>query len=262
MQSDHNNRILHDAIVATKRAGAVLKRRFEGVYTVRIKEDQSPVSEVDEEAQGAILSYLKKRYPRHSFFAEEGARERITSGSVWYIDPLDGTRNFIHKIPFFCVSTGYVLRGKAILGAIYDPVRRDLFWACRGKGAFLNEKPLGAVSSQPFEKMVIGTARPTSKEGRQFHSKVYAHFDVNSGGVRIMGSAALLLAYVAAGRISAGILLGVQPYDVAAGLAIAHEGGARAYTLKGKPASVKDPDLIVAHPKIAKEIIREFSSLV
>src|SRR5512132_3857383 len=214
--------MLTTAIKAARRAGNVITRgaRDLDLLTVTAKGPKDFVSEVDHAAEAAIVETLHGAYPDHAILAEEGtARGRNPDAeNVWIIDPLDGTTNFLHGFPQYCVSIALAHRGQITQGVIYDPCRNDLFTATRGRGAFLNDRRMRVSRRQHLKDCLIGTGFPF-RDGSNLEAYVamMRAMMAASAGIRRPGAAALDLAYVAAGYYDGFWEVGLNAWDVAAG---------------------------------------------
>ncbi len=246
-----------DVCMIAKQAGMILKEGLGKRHDVHMKGVQDPVTEIDKRSEDFIIKILNNEYPTHSILTEEtGLHEGKTSDHKWYIDPLDGTMNYAHGIPFFCVSMAYADKKGLSLGVIYDPVRDECFYAERGKGAWLNGSPISCSSQTdlPEALMSSGFNMGIVKLG-ETNFRLFKYFMENSAGVRRMGSAALALAYAACGRLDAVWELHLSPWDVAAGFVICKEAGAIVTDLKGYEDYFNDPYEFVAANKFLHPII-------
>lgn len=186
----------------------------------------NPVTVTDQKAEREIISRIKRSFPQDSILAEESGGTRSSAERRWIIDPLDGTVNFAHGLPHLCVSIAYERRGKIIMGGIYDPFRKELFFAERGRGAYLNSRSIRVSQTRKLIKSLIVTGFPYEKiEQAEYYINFYKAFLTRSMGIRRLGSAALDLAYVACGRFDAFWEFNLQPWDVAAGLLLVQEAG-------------------------------------
>jgi myo-inositol-1(or 4)-monophosphatase len=250
--------MLNTAVKAARRAGGIINRatRNLDIVAAREKAANDYVSEVDHEAEQAIIRTLLEAYPDHSILAEEsGASGK--SEYQWIIDPLDGTTNFLHGFPQYAVSIALSHRGVITQAVVYDPGRNDLFTATRGRGAHLNESRLRVSKRSDLRTSLIGTGFP-------FRS--YAHIDAytamlrdmmqRTAGVRRPGAAALDLAYVAAGRLDGFWELGLSPWDIAAGSLLITEAGGLIGDLEGNDGYLHSGNIVAAAPKVFVELLR------
>ena len=224
--------MLNVAIKAARAAGAIINRAALDVEAVRISQKQTNdfVTEVDHASERAIIETLLTAYPDHGIWAEESGREhgRASSENVWVIDPLDGTTNFIHGFPVYCVSIALLVRGRVEQAVIYDPTRNDLFTSTRGRGAYLNDRRLRVSKRTQLKESLITTGFPF-RPGDNFNIYLRMMADVmkRTAGLRRPGAAALDLAYVAAGFTEGFFETGLSPWDVAAGILLVTEARGR-----------------------------------
>jgi myo-inositol-1(or 4)-monophosphatase len=228
--------LLNIAVRAARAAGEVIIRslnRLESL-TITSKGRNDFVSEVDHAAEAEIIKLIRKNYPNHAFLAEESGRSG-DSDTVWIIDPLDGTTNFLHGFPTFAVSIACQIRGKLEHGVVYDPISQEIFSATRGGGAHLDNRRIRVSKQRGLEGSLIGTGFPYRANAKYLDSYLLMLRAVmeNTAGVRRPGSAALDLAYVAAGRTDAFWEIGLAPWDTAAGTLLIQEAGGRIGTLTG-----------------------------
>jgi myo-inositol-1(or 4)-monophosphatase len=228
--------LLNIAVRAARAAGEVIIRslnRLESL-TITSKGRNDFVSEVDHAAEAEIIKLIRKNYPNHAFLAEESGRMG-DSDTVWIIDPLDGTTNFLHGFPTFAVSIACQIRGKLEHGVVYDPISQEIFSATRGGGAHLDNRRIRVSKQRGLEGSLIGTGFPYRANTKYLDSYLLMLRAVmeNTAGVRRPGSAALDMAYVAAGRTDAFWEIGLSPWDTAAGTLLIQEAGGRIGTLTG-----------------------------
>jgi myo-inositol-1(or 4)-monophosphatase len=215
------------------------------------------VSEIDLQAEKLILDKIRSQFPQDSIVAEESGGDKNKDCCVWYIDPLDGTINYIHGLPLFCVSLAYAENGEVVLGVVYDPVRDECFTAERGKGAFLNGDPIRASDASSLNESLLVTGFSYDiRNIKENNINNFTKFSTRARGVRRLGSAALDLCYVATGRLDGYWELELFPWDMAAGGLIAKEAGALVTNLKGEPGFLIPPYSILAcTPAIQKEML-------
>ena len=245
------------AVRAARRAGEVITRslhRIEGLE-VTAKSHNDFVSEVDRAAEREIISILHKSYPAHGFLAEESGR---AGGDeyVWIIDPLDGTTNFLHGFPQFAVSIACEHRGRPEIAVVYDPMRQELFTAERGGGAQLEGRKIRVSRQRTLDGALIGTGFPYRANSRWIDPYLGMLRTVmqQTAGVRRPGSAALDLAYVAAGRLDGFWELGLAPWDTAAGALLITEAGGRVGTLSGKVYD-QSGHIVAGNPKVFDALV-------
>jgi myo-inositol-1(or 4)-monophosphatase len=245
------------AVKAARRAGGIINRagRNLDVIAVREKAANDFVSEVDREAEQAIIRTLREAYPTHSILAEESGASG-NSEFQWIIDPLDGTTNFLHGFPQYAVSIALAQKGVITQAVIYDPVRNDLFTATKGRGAFLNESRLRVSKRDHLKPSLIGTGFPY----RQLdHLEAYLGMmrDVikNTAGIRRPGAASLDLAYVAAGRLDGFWEIGLSKWDIAAGALLITEAGGLVGDLQGNDHYLESGNIVAGAPKVFAQLL-------
>ena len=228
-------------------AGAILRAGYNKEHQVKFKGVIDPVTEVDHQSEAYLLGEVRRDFPAHHIFSEESGVIQGNEEHVWYIDPLDGTVNYSHHMPIFSVSIAYASRGALALGAVYDPMRDELFTAERGRGAFLNGQPLRASSTTDLQKSLLVTGFPYDAwNTEQDNFANFVKFAKLTQGVRRLGSAALDLCYVAAGRFDGFWELALKPWDVAAGGLICEEAGARITNTAGGADYISPPQSVLA----------------
>jgi myo-inositol-1(or 4)-monophosphatase len=250
------------AVRTAKAAGRILLRGFgTGVRVEHKRREIDLVTEFDRRSEDLILGRIRKAFPEHRILSEESGAMGSGTQPVWVVDPLDGTTNFAHNLPIFSVSIALREGGRTRLGVVYDPARKECFWAERGKGAYCNTARLRVTATAELGKSLLVTGFPYDAWSNPRNNlDLFAKFAVRTHGVRRLGSAALDLAYVAAGRFDGYWELGMAPWDVAAGGLIAEEAGARVTAMDGKPDYMAEPITIIAanpvlHAKIAEVIM-------
>lgn len=252
--------MLTTAVKAARRAGAIINRgaREVDLLTVTAKGPKDFVSEIDKGAEAAIVETLLSAYPDHGILAEEGTRkgDNPQADYVWIIDPLDGTTNFLHGFPQYCVSIALAHKGVVQQGVIYDPVRNDLFTATRGRGAFLNDRRIRVSKRTHLRDCLIGTGFPY-RDGSLLdeYLAMTKVMMTHSAGLRRPGAAALDLAYVAAGFCDGFWEVGLNAWDVAAGSLLILEAGGLIGDLAGDDNYLHGGQIIAANPKIFAQIV-------
>ena len=252
--------MINVAIKAARAAGSIINRAALDIESVRIsqKKVNDFVTEVDHAAEQAIIETLLTAYPGHGIWAEESGREFGAQDSefVWIIDPLDGTTNFIHGLPVYCVSIALAVRGKVEQAVIYDPTRNDLFTATKGRGAFLNDRRLRVSKRTELKGCLISTGFPF-RENDDFAQYLSMMGDVmqKTAGLRRPGSAALDLAYVAAGFTDGFFELGLQPWDVAAGSLLVTEAGGLIGNFTGESDFLEQEECLAGAPRIYGQLV-------
>ena len=248
------------AVKAARRAGNIINRgaRDLDLLTVTSKGPKDFVSEVDREAERAIVETLLAAFPDHAILAEEGTAKGANADAenLWIIDPLDGTTNFLHGFPQYCVSIALSHRGLVTQGVVYDPVRNDLFTASRGRGAFLNDRRMRVSKRQHLRDCLVGTGFPF-RDGSYLdtYMKMMKVMTEQTAGLRRPGAAALDLAYVAAGFYDGFWEVGLNAWDVAAGSLLIQEAGGLIGDLAGEGDFLHGGQVIAAAPKIFAQIV-------
>ena len=253
--------MLNVAIKAARTAGTIINRAALDIESVRVSAKQTNdfVTEVDVAAENAIIDTLLTAYPDHGIWAEEsGQREGKFGGAdhIWIIDPLDGTTNFIHGLPVYCVSIALMVKGKLDQAVIYDPSRNDLFYASKGRGAYLNERRIRVAKRTQLSECLVSTGFPF-RANDAFNNYLQILGDVmpRCAGVRRPGSAALDLAYVAAGYTDAYFEMGLSPWDCAAGALLVTEAGGLVGNFTGDADYLHQRECMAANPKIYAQLV-------
>jgi myo-inositol-1(or 4)-monophosphatase len=244
-----------------RQAGAILRAGYETEHQVGYKGVIDLVTEVDHQSEKFLLGEIQKDFPGHHIFSEESGVIQGNDEDVWYVDPLDGTVNYAHHIPIFCVSIGYAAHGTVKLGAVYDPMRDEMFLAERGMGAFLNGRPLHVSSATELQRSLLVTGFPYNAwDTPQDNFANFVKFGKLSQGVRRLGSAAIDLCYVAAGRFDGFWEMALNPWDIAAGGLIAEEAGGRVTNVTGGEDYISPPQSVVAStPGIHARMLEELN---
>ena len=256
--------MLTTAVKAARRAGNIINRGARDLDLLKVssKGPKDFVSEIDHAAEAAIVDTLLGAYPDHAILAEEGTAKGRNEAAehVWVIDPLDGTTNFLHGFPQYCVSIGLMHRGVVTQGVIYDPVRNDLFTASRGRGAFLNDRRIRVSKRQHLRDCLVGTGFPF-RDGSYLDTylAMMREMITHTAGLRRPGAAALDLAYVAAGCYDGFFEVGLNPWDVAAGSLLVLEAGGLIGDLSGEGDYLRGGQVIAANPKIFVQMVQALS---
>ena len=245
--------MLNIAVKAARRAGAIINRASQdiGTLTVKSKNYNDFVSEVDVAAERVIIDTLKDAYPDHGFLGEESGSSENQSDFIWIIDPLDGTTNFLHNFPQYCVSIALQHKGEITQAVIYEPNRNDLYTATKGRGAFLNDKRIRVSKCDKLQQSLIGTGFPFRDfKHLDTYLSMFKSMLQKTSGIRRPGSAALDLAYVANGSLDAFWEIGLSPWDIAAGALLVQEAGGIISNLNGKDGWLESGNVLAASPKI------------
>jgi myo-inositol-1(or 4)-monophosphatase len=242
-----------------REAGTILRAGYDKDHQVNYKGVIDLVTEVDHQSEAFLLGEVQRDFPDHHILSEESGVIQGDDGHIWYIDPLDGTVNYAHHIPIFCVSIAYASRGSLSLGAVYDPLRDEMFTAERGIGAYLNGRRLHVSSTTELQKSLLVTGFPYDAWNTpQDNFANFVKFAKLTQGVRRLGSAALDLCYVAAGRFDGFWELALKPWDVAAAGLICEEAGARVTNIAGETDYISPPQSVVsANPNIHAYMLQE-----
>jgi myo-inositol-1(or 4)-monophosphatase len=241
----------------------------QGVET-EYKGDVDLVTIADRTVEKLIRTRLGEVFPEHGIYGEEGTRDRMEGEFRWYVDPLDGTTNFAHGFPQFCVSMGLEQRpahlkaeedGTLVAAVIYDPMRDELFTAERGKGAFVNGRPIHVSAIPELAEALLATGFPSRKRHNSPNVHFYHEFTLRSHGVRRAGSAALDLAYVASGRLDAFWEFNLNPWDTAAGILLIEEAGGTVTDFSGKPYRLDSREILASNGNIQLELVGLFENL-
>ena len=228
-------------------AGKILSAGYQREHQVKYKGVIDLVTEIDHESESYLIGEIQQQFDGHHILAEESGETLGNVDHLWYIDPLDGTVNYAHQIPVFCVSIAYASRGTVCLGAVYEPLRDEMFSAERGKGAHLNGKRLHATYVTELQKSLLVTGFPYDAwDTPNDNFQNFIKFAKMTQGVRRLGSAALDCCYVGAGRFDGFWELSLKPWDVAAAGLIAEESGATVTNVKGGPDYLSAPQSIIA----------------
>jgi len=257
--------MLNIAVRAARDGGRVLTKYMDRVDTITVetKGPKDLVSAVDRMTEAEILQTLTRSYPDHAFVCEEGGISgNPESEFKWYIDPLDGTKNYLHGYPSFCVSIAVAQNNRMEQAVIYNPVSQELFTATRGAGATLDGRRLRVAKRNSLDTALLSTGFGHSKpESYRKYRRTLDAFHDSASGLRRQGSAALELAYVAAGRLDGYWQFGLKPWDVAAGALLVREAGGLVGNMKGEDGWLESGDVVAASPKIFDPMIRTFARL-
>jgi myo-inositol-1(or 4)-monophosphatase len=253
--------MLNMAIKAARAAGAIINRAALDIEAVRVSQKQSNdfVTEVDHAAEEAIISTLLTAYPDHGILAEESGETRGNphSDHVWIIDPLDGTTNFIHGFPVYCVSIALQVRGRIEQAVVYDPTRNDLFTATRGRGAFMNERRIRVGKRTRLKECLIATGFPFRPDDSiDQYLRLMGDMMRCTAALRRPGAAALDLAYVAAGFTDGFFETGLSPWDVAAGSLLITEAGGLVGNFSGDANFLHQRECLAGNPRIYGQMVQ------
>ncbi|HVF66778.1 MAG TPA: inositol monophosphatase family protein [Pyrinomonadaceae bacterium] len=256
--------LLNFAIQTAKEAGKILADKFGRALQVSNKGDIDLVTEADIAAERLIVERIRSYHPRHAILTEESG-DVVSLGDAgsdykWVIDPLDGTTNYAHGYPVFCVSIALEHEGRVVLGVVYDPTRDELFAAERGQGATLNGRSLRVSETDELNGALLCTGFPYDVRDRGDFARHFRNFIMRAQSVRRDGAAALDLAYVAAGRFDAFYEEGLRPWDVAAGVLLVEEAGGRVTHYDGSPFRIYTPPIVASNGLVHEamlEVLRQ-----
>lgn len=252
--------MINVAVKAARAAGSIINRAALDIGSVRVSQKRANdfVTEVDQAAEKVIIETLLTAYPGHGIWAEESGREFGAQHSemVWIIDPLDGTTNFIHGFPTYCVSIALAVKGKVEQAVVYDPTRNDLFTATKGRGAFLNDRRIRVSKRTQLKDSLISTGFPFRPDD-DFNRYLTLMGEVmqRTAGLRRPGAAALDLAYVAAGYTDGFFETGLQPWDVAAGSLLVTEAGGLVGNFTGEADFLEQYECVAATPRVYGQLV-------
>ena len=253
-----------------REAGALIKGYYERGVTMEYKGDVDLVTVADRESEALIKRRLAEAFPEHGIYGEEGTRERLGGEFRWYVDPLDGTTNFAHGFPVFCVVLGLERRGvglrededgEMVAGVIYDPLRDECFVAERGKGAWLNGRRIFVSKTRTLQEALTGTGFPSQKRHDSPNVHFYQEVTLRSHGVRRAGSAALDLAYVACGRLDGYWEFKLNPWDTSAGYLLVEEAGGTVTHFDGGKFTLDSREVLATNGLIYTEMQRLFEEM-
>jgi myo-inositol-1(or 4)-monophosphatase len=244
-----------------REAGRLLMEHFRRRVKIEYKGDVDLVTVADRQSEALIIEHIRKQFPAHDIMGEEGTRIETGSDYKWYIDPLDGTTNFAHGYPVFCVSMAVEYQGERIVGVVYDPTRDELFAAEKGSGARLNGQPIQASSTARLAECLIATGFPSHKRHQNPNIYFYHQLTLRSHGVRRAGSAALDLCNVASGRFDGFWEFNLNPWDTAAGVLIVEEAGGRVTDFSGGPFQIASRETLASNGRIHDELLSEFQAI-
>ena len=257
-----------DAAAAIAReAGALLREHYRRGVATEYKGEVDLVTIADRESEQLIVRRLQAQWPQHGIFGEEGTRSQLECEYRWYVDPLDGTTNFAHGFPAFCVSMGLEHRppglaadadGELVAGVIYDPLRDEMFVVEQGQGAYLNSKRMHVSATRRLAESLVATGFPSQKRHGNPNVHFYHEFTLRSHGVRRAGSAALDLAYTACGRLDAFWEFNLNPWDTAAGVLLVREAGGTVTGMDGGVFHLDSRELLATNVYVQAEMKRLF----
>jgi myo-inositol-1(or 4)-monophosphatase len=251
------------AVNVAHKAGALLMQKIDQSIEINYKGDINLVTEADKMSENLIIAAIRQSFPDHGILSEESPSILDGSSMRWIIDPLDGTTNYAHGYPVFCVSIALEKDGVVMLGVIYDPTRQDTFTAVRGSGAYLNGKRLAVSATPDLNRSLLATGFPYDiRESKENNLNYFTVLAKEVQAIRRAGAAALDIAYVAAGRFDGFWELKLQPWDMAAGCLMIEEAGGKITDIMGSPWSILSPNILVSNGRIHEQMIAVFKRAV
>lgn len=254
------NKLLETAVNAVYAAGRIIRAKAATIFRVNYKGAADLVTEVDLEAEKEIIAILSEAFPDHCIVGEESGSDNSRSDYIWWIDPIDGTTNFVHSYPFYSISVGLEYRGVINIGIVYDPIRDELFQAVRGKGSFMNGCPITVSNVESLNNSLLATGFPYERSQREKALNTITGLLELVQGIRRDGSAALDLAYVAAGRLDGFWEFGLKPWDTAAGRLLVEEAGGKTSDFLGNEFNILKGEVVAANSHIHAELVANLNS--
>jgi myo-inositol-1(or 4)-monophosphatase len=248
-------RELEAAVAAAEAAGEVIREGFGRSESVEYKEEAELVTETDERAEQKIKDVLRDAFPDHGILTEEGGELEGEGGARWIVDPLDGTTNYVHGVPFFSTSIALEREGEIVLGVVHDPMARETYAAERGGGATLNGEPIGVSDTDDPARGLLGTSYPDDPEEIPLGLELFERFSDLARGMRRLGSGALDLCYVAVGRLDGCYEQGFSAWDVAAGILLVEEAGGEVTNYRGGELDFEDGGLVASNGPLHQELV-------
>ncbi|MGH9530255.1 MAG: inositol monophosphatase family protein [Terriglobales bacterium] len=261
MSNHPTNNFVSKAAEIAREAGALLMDYFRQRVAVEYKGEADLVTVADRASETLIRDRIRSEWPTHDILGEEGGLTDTGSDYRWYVDPLDGTTNFAHGFPVFCVSMGLEYKNKLVAGVVYDPTRDEMFAAEQGGGAFLNQQPIHVSKIANLSESLIATGFPSHKRHKNPNIFFYHQITLRTHGVRRAGSAALDLCSVAAGRFEGFWEFNLNAWDTAAGVLIVEEAGGRVTDFKGRPFQLNSRETVASNALIHQALLREFDQV-
>ncbi len=261
MQASAQPDLLPRMTAIAREAGHLLMTCFERRIGFEYKGEVDLVTEADRASEKLIVQRIREAFPSHDIVGEEGTRKDSGSQFRWYVDPLDGTTNFAHGYPVFCVSLGVESAGAVIAGVLYDPTRDELFSAEKGKGANLNGRPIHVSKTKTLSEALLATGFPSHKRHKNPNIHFYHQLTLRSHGLRRAGSAALDLANVAAGRYDGFWEFNLNPWDTSAGVLLVTEAGGTVTRFDGSPWRIDSSETLASNALLHAELMKNFAEI-
>jgi len=244
-----------------REAGELLMWHFERHVKIEYKGDVDLVTVADRQSEAMIRERIRAYFPTHDVMGEEGTRIETGSEYKWYVDPLDGTTNFAHGYPVFCVSLAVEHQSTRVAGVVYDPTRNELFAAEKGKGAWLNGRDIHVSATANLAECLVATGFPSHKRHQNPNIYFYHQLTLRSHGVRRAGSAALDLCNVAAGRFDGFWEFNLNPWDTAAGVLLVEEAGGRVTNFSGGPFEIASRETLASNGHVHDALLEQFQAI-
>lgn len=250
------NQFLAFAVSLARHTGNQIKKAFLLPHKIEYKSIKNPVTDIDKKIDAFCANEIQRKYPSHAILSEELHNQTHSQHKfLWVIDPIDGTLNFIHRIPFVAVSIALLIDEKLALGIVYNPILDELFTAVRDKGAFLNNKKIHASSITNISRALLATGMQPIFGKKEI--KIYEKFCQAAQAVRRLGSASIDLCYIANGKLDGCFEIGLKPWDIAAGILILQEAGGKVSGFNGKPLDfLRDGDILASNGKIHSQMLK------
>jgi len=256
------DKILKTALKAARVAGKYLKNNFQHRSEVEFKGEINLITQKDRESQKIIHRIIKKKFPRHSILGEEDLEIQKSKEHLWLIDPIDGTTNFAHQLPIFSISIAHLEEGKIKVGVVYNPLLDELFWAVSGRGAILNKKRIKVSEEIDINKSLLATGFPYDlRDSPENNLNYFNTFIYRAQGIRRCGSAAIDLAYTAAGRFDGFWELKLYPWDTAAGALLVKEAGGEITDFSGQAFDPFQKECVASNHKIHQQMLDIISTI-
>jgi myo-inositol-1(or 4)-monophosphatase len=249
------------AVDLARKSGALLKEKFSQTHQIYYKGEINIVTEADKMSEDLIIAAINRKFPDHGILSEESPMIKGAGKLRWIIDPLDGTTNYAHGYPVFCVSIALENEGEIVLGVVYDPMREEMFIAVRNEGAYLNDKKIAVSRIDNISRSLLATGFPYDiRESKENNLDYFNSMAINVQAIRRAGAAALDLAYLAAGRFDGFWELKLKPWDTAAGCLLVTEAGGAISDIAGEKWNLYSPNLLASNGLIHRQMIKVLSS--
>ena len=258
---DHSTEFLPTMTEIAREAGALVMEYFHQRVKVEYKGEVDLVTVADRRSEALILERIRGRWPSHDILGEEGGLHDQGSDYRWYVDPLDGTTNFAHGFPVFCISLAVEYRGEVVAGVLYDPTRDELYSAEKGSGAYLNSRRIHVSKTANLSESLVATGFPSHKRHKNPNIHFYHRITLMTHGVRRAGSAALDLCNVACGRFDGFWEFNLNPWDTAAGVLIVEEAGGRVSGFDGSPFELNIRETLASNGLVHDALLKEFQEV-